>query len=86
VCHHDSIAARRSAAHRDEPQLITAATRQQRLQAAGMCSRPAVSDHERQMLGRTSSPSSAHLLYTFVHDKLAPRSQPQGGGGSSGGC
>jgi hypothetical protein len=27
VCHHDRVAARHSAAHRDEPQFTTAATR-----------------------------------------------------------
>jgi predicted lipoprotein with Yx(FWY)xxD motif len=56
VCHHHSLAAKRSAAHCDEPQLVTAATRYQRFRAAGMCSVRAANDHEWDMLGRTTLP------------------------------
>src|SRR5207237_7076283 len=44
----------RSAAQRGEPQAGTAATCYQLFRAAGMCRVRAASDHERQMLGRTS--------------------------------
>jgi hypothetical protein len=41
-----------TAAHRDQPQIAIAATRQQRFRVAGMCSMRAMNDDDRQMLGR----------------------------------
>ena len=56
MCHHDSVAARLGAAHRDEPQVVTAAIRYQRFRAAGMRPVRAAGDHERDMFDRKSLP------------------------------
>jgi predicted lipoprotein with Yx(FWY)xxD motif len=63
---HDSVAARRSAAHRDKPQLRATAIRQQRFRAAGMRSVRATSDHEQQMSRRISLPLLGALLLAVV--------------------
>ena len=63
---HSSVAARLGAAHRDEPQVATAASRHQRFRAAGMCSARSAHNDERDMLGRTSLPLLAALPLAMV--------------------
>src|SRR5438445_10813777 len=65
VCH-NSVATRLGEAHRDEPQVVTAASRQQRFRAPGMCSVRAASDHGWDMLGRRSLPLLAALPLAVV--------------------
>jgi hypothetical protein len=63
-------AGRRSAAHRDEPQVGTAVIRQRRVRLGAMRSERAASDHE-QTLGRTSLLILAALSLAAVAWRVA---------------